>query len=439
METIEKRERRNLILFIISYVINNLASGFLYDTYINYLQEVSLSIATSFWAFYGYATFISAGIIILVPKIGYKKLLLCCSLFTSTAFFCAVYTNTDFFLYIATLLALTGVQLHFIMLAPFISIYTENMSGKEIKWYTRAYYMGYVGYLAATYIGGVSVVYTFSKLGKLTFKEGKYITKFIMEMPSELYELYIMGNKQVLFIMGVLCVLALIPIILIQEKREDYKKEEIVDSRPLKEKILENIKVLFNRNARIYLIYWTLVSFAMGLFTSYYTVYLNRVLHIDKVTSSLLVSISYLAIIVFMFFTPLAVRKFGEVGTIFLTMILTCPFMILIGNADKFGSLMIPIVGTSLFFRAGLANLSSPADSSLSMKIVPKEMRPAYTAVINFLAGFISVLSGIYTGKVLFKSLDGYRYAYFIAAVLYFIAALVIYLGLKKYNRKTNY
>ena len=75
----KQRETRNLILFIISYILNNLVSGILYDTYVNYLQEVSLSIATSFWAFYGYATFISAALLLLVPKTGYKKLLLFCS------------------------------------------------------------------------------------------------------------------------------------------------------------------------------------------------------------------------------------------------------------------------------------------------------------------------------------------------------------------------
>lgn len=48
---VQLRQKRNLILFIISYVINNLASGILYDTYVNYLQEVSLPTATSFWAF----------------------------------------------------------------------------------------------------------------------------------------------------------------------------------------------------------------------------------------------------------------------------------------------------------------------------------------------------------------------------------------------------
>ena len=35
-------------------------------------------------------------------------------------------------LYIATLLALTGVQLHFIMLSPFIACYTEAFKEQEL-------------------------------------------------------------------------------------------------------------------------------------------------------------------------------------------------------------------------------------------------------------------------------------------------------------------
>lgn len=74
--------------------------------------------------------------------------------------------------------------------------------------------------------------------------------------------------------------------------------------------------VLFRKDAMMYLIYWALISFAMGLFfTSYYTVFLNRNLHIDKATSSLLVSIFYAAIVLFMLFTPFVVKN-GNGGTI---------------------------------------------------------------------------------------------------------------------------
>ena len=69
-----RRKIWNITMFIISYALNNLVSGIIYDTYVNYMQEMARSVATSFWAFYGYATFISALMLLLIPKTGYKKL-----------------------------------------------------------------------------------------------------------------------------------------------------------------------------------------------------------------------------------------------------------------------------------------------------------------------------------------------------------------------------
>ena len=434
------REKRNLTLFIISYIINNLASGVLYDTYVNYLQEVSVSIATSFWAFYGYATFISAAILLLVPKVGYKKILVFCTIGTSAAFFGAVLLPSIVILKITTLFALTGVQIHFIILAPYVAVYTESLGDDGIKWYTRTYYMGYVGYFLATYLGGVLVVRAFSLVSGITYQAAKEATRFIAEMTIGQHAAYLTGNEYVLLAVGILGLLALIPVLLIKEEPQDYRKavSESEEKPSLGERIKIGSKILLNRDAMFYLIFWALISFAMGLFTSYYTVFLNRNLHIDKATSSLMVSISYVAIIVFMFFTPLAVKKLGKVGTIFFAVLLSVPFMLIIAKGDSFGNLMVPAVGTALFIRAGLANLSSPAESALSMSVVPKEMRPAYTAVVNFVAGIISILSGTFTGKVLFMTQEGYRQAYYIAAVLYAIAAAVVLFGLRKYNRKED-
>lgn len=41
----------DITMFIISYALNNLVSGIIYDTYVNYMQEMARSVATSFWAF----------------------------------------------------------------------------------------------------------------------------------------------------------------------------------------------------------------------------------------------------------------------------------------------------------------------------------------------------------------------------------------------------
>ena len=431
---LEHREKRNLILFIISYVLNNLVSGILYDTYVNYLQEVSLEIATSFWAFYGYATFISALLLLLVPKTGYKLPLLFCAAACTSALFSVVSLDSAGVLYVTTLLALTGVQLHYIMLAPFVAAYTSHIGNRDIDWYTRTYYMGYVGYFLTTYLGGVFTVKMFSLHAGVTYAAAKELTAYIADVSPVLRAAYLQGNKDVLLITGVLSALCIPPVLLIREERTDYAALRQEDRKSLRERARDVAAVLFRRDALLYLVYWAIVSFAMGLFTSYYTVFLNRNLHIDRATSSLLVSVSYAAIVVFMLFTPVVVKKLGAVSTICVSMLLSIPFMLLIANGDAFGRAMVPVVGIALFMRAGLANLSSPADSALCMYIAPKPLRPAYTSVVNCLAGIVSIVSGNFTGQILFRDQEGYRTAYYIAAGLYLAATLIVFFGLRKYN-----
>ncbi len=433
-----RRGRRNVVLFIVSYVINNLASGVLYDTYVNYLQDVANSAATSFWAFYGYATFVAAALLLLVPKIGYKKLLVFCSAGTAAAFFAAVVAPSNAFVYLATLLALTGVQLHYIMLSPYVAAYTDSESDDGITWYTRTYYLGYVGYLLATYFGGLLVVVAFSQVAHVAFGEAQELTRYIEDLSPALYASYLEGTRAVLLAVGAVAALSLVPVLMIHESLEDYQRKPGEDEQkePLGVRIRKALHLLTSRPALAYLVYWALISFAMGLFTSYYTVYLNRVLHIDRATASLMVSVSYVAIVVFMFFTPRVVKRIGKVGTIVFTVLASIPFMLIIAWGDGFGRAVVPVVGTALFVRAGLANLSSPADSALSMDVVPRDLRPIYTAMVNFTAGIISIISGIFTGSVLFVNESGYRDAYYIAAVLYGLAALVLWLGCRGFNRQ---
>lgn len=436
---IDTRSKRNLILFILSYLLNNLISGILYDTFVNYLQEVALPIATSFWAFYGYATFIAAGILLLVPKSGYKKLLLFCAVACSAAFFAVIYLKSEIVFYITTLLALTGIQLHYVMLAPFVATYTQHAGDRDIDWYTRTYYVGYIGYFLTTYLGGVFTVKMFSLRAGETYEAARKLTEYIADVTPEIKAAYLKGNEDVLLITGIIAAIAIIPVLLIKEEKHDYidiseNKEKLAIS----ERMKEIGKVLFHKDALFYLAYWTIISFAMGLFTSYYTVFLNRNLHIDKATSSLLVSLSYIGIVVFMLLTPYCVRKLGIVGTICFTLFGSIPFMLLIANGDAFGRGMIPVVGIALFMRAGLANLGSPAESALSMAIMPKSLKAAYQSLVNFVSGIVSIISGHFTGQILFVNQEGYRTAYYIAAVLYAVAGAILIIGLrKKYNKKT--
>lgn len=428
------RSTWNICMFIISFIVSNLVSGIIYDTYINYLQEISLSVATSFWAFYGYATFISAFLLIFISKIGYKKLLICSSISCSIAMVSVIILDSSAIFSISTLLALVGIQLHYVILSPYIATYTNSQN--KIRWYTKAYYMGYVGYFLTTLLGGAITVKMFSLRAGETYAKAKILTKYISDMTPTIKSAYLQGNKDVLLVTAIISILAVIPVILIREEKADYCLKEN------KVSFIEQIRYIFRaitgRYPIIYIIYWALVSFGMGLFSSYYTVFLNRNLHIDKVTSSQLVSLSYIAIVVFMLFTPIVVKKCGQIVTLGGVALLSVPFMLIIANGDKFGSYTVPVVGISLFIRAGLMNLSSPVDSSLSMELVPDKYRPAYASALNFVAGLSSIASGIFTGKFLFITQEGYRTAYYIAALIYVIACVILLLGLWKYNRNTG-
>ena len=141
---------------------------------------------------------------------------------------------------------------------------------------------------------------------------------------------------------------------------------------------------------------------------------------------------------IFMLFTPVIVRKFGQVVTLGGVALLSIPFMLIIANGNSFGDYMVPVVGVALFMRSGLMNLSSPVDSSLSMELVPNNLRAAYASVINFIAGVASVISGLFTGNYLFVTQEGYKTAYYIAAVVYVIACSLLLVGLRKFNRTAS-
>ena len=433
-ETKLKKNRWNLIMFIISYTINNIISGIVYDVYINYLQDTSESLAKSFWSYYGYSAFVGAFLLLFISKIGYKKIVIFCSLACSITLIAAAYFKETYIFYISTLFILTGIQLHFSVLSPYIATYAEFK--EKIKWFSRAFYIGYVGFFLSTYLGGYFVVRLFAKYIGKNFHEAKEITATVLEMDSVTKGLYIDSMGKILMISGIISLLALIPAFLIKEEKEDYSYQK-KEKHKLTE-IKSNLKKLMKKNTVVYLIYWGLTNFGMGLFTSYFTVFLNRVLYIDKATSSLLVSISYGAMVIFMLFTDKCVKKFGQVVTLVGTSLMAIPFMFLIAQGDRFGNNMVWVVGISLFMRAGLMNLSSPIDSSFSMEIVEPELRPIYASIINFIAGIASIVSGYFTGKYLFVNLEGYREAYYIAAGIYGVASLIFILNFMKYNRVSS-
>lgn len=112
--------------------------------------------------------------------------------------------------------------------------------------------------------------------------------------------------------------------------------------------------------------------------------------------------------------------------------------MLLLANGRHLGSgmFLFVIVGILLFLRTGLANATMPIQQEVQMVTVDKDLRPAFTGVVQIAFAVVGIIDGLFTEFYLFNTQDGYANAYYIAAVIYIIASvLLLVFFAKKYNR----
>lgn len=423
----------NIYMIVISYFINNCISGIVYDVYINYLQETSIDVAKSFWSYYGYSMFLSAFLITIINKVGYKKTLFLSVGGCSLGLFGTFLASNSFFTKFSVLLLLNGIQLHYLILLPYISKYTR--AEEQVKWFSRVYYTGYIGFFLLTYLGGYMTIKIFTKKIGISFEQAKQLTNNVEKMSEFIRENYIKSMEELILILGIVSILGIVPIILIKEKKSDYISSNERKNKGIIQTIMIERKEIFNRDSILYCFYWGLNNFAIGLFVPYYTIYLNRILNIDKVSTSFIISLSYVAVVVFVFFTDKIVQKIGKIKTLYTSILMALPFMLIIAEGEKIETNRVLIIGVALFLRTGIMNLGGPIDSSLAVEVIKKDMIPAYTGVISCITGFAGIFSGYFTGAFLFNLENGYKLGYYIGAFLYFIGALILIFNFSKLDK----
>src|SRR5699024_6558282 len=89
--------------------------------------------------------------------------------------------------------------------------------------------------------------------------------------------------------------------------------------------------------------------------------------------------------------------------------------------------------------RTGLANATMPIQQEVQMGIVDKDLRPAFTGVVQIAYAIVGVIDGLFTEFYLCTTQDGYPNAYYIAAIIYVIASdLLLDIYAKKHNRNLD-
>ncbi|WP_278683164.1 MFS transporter [Paraclostridium bifermentans] len=424
-----KRFNFNSWAFIVSYAFMGLMSGVAFDVLVTFLQQVNISTASSFSSFMGISNFVCAAILILAPKLGYKKLIITGPIMTIAALLAISFVDVSFIYPIATLAILVGVALFDIILPPYLTAYTTEK--ERTKVFSRAMYINVIGMVLATWFGGTITVSRLASRLKISNSQASAITENIKGMTSHQLHEFILAQRDVLLMFVVIAALSLIPLLFIKEKKEDYCEETTT-----KEKKSFDWSIFKNKYVVLWLVYFAMIRFGASLICPYFSVFLNNELGISRATTSQLVSYQYFAMVLFLLISPWAVKKLGNVIALGGLALLSIPFMLIIANGTVFGSGMVLAVGAALFFRSGFMNCANPIMNSLPMEFVSKNLRPAYNSLIFVAGGVTSIIAGQFTKLFLFKIPGGYSKAYYITGVIYMLASiLLIVVYNKKYNR----
>ncbi|WP_138203064.1 MFS transporter [Haloimpatiens lingqiaonensis] len=424
-----KRSSFNSWMFIISYIFMGILGGVALDTMVTFLDASAATkgIAASMSIIMGIGFYGGAALLLIVPKLGYKKVLA----FSPIAFiggtFLITKSSSVMLVAIAASIIMIGVCMFDAILSPFLSCYTTEENREKI--FSTTLWTNIAGMVVGTWSGGKLIANRFASRLGVGYGEAKALTEKIAEFNPTQLQAYVGAHKDALLIYAIVAAISLIPILLIKEVPQDYKKVK----KETKEKM--NWKAFLNKYIILFVLFSFLIRLGASLITPYFSVFLSR-MGIDRATISSLISYQYFAMVIFIFVSPWIVKKMGRVVSLGGLALISIPFMLLIANGAAFGSHMVMAVGTGLFLRSGFMNASQPVQQALPMEFVTKEARPVYNAVIYVAQGIAQVVAGIFGKQFLFLQPNGYSKAYYVTAVIYTIASvMLLVVFMKKYNR----
>lgn len=280
------------------------------------------------------------------------------------------------------------------------------------------------------FIGGKAVVFIFSKLQGISYQTASNLSADSNAMKGAMLSNYINAYKWVIIITAIINFIAFVLVLFIKDKPIDYRSVESKGDKKTMQEKMATYKRLVNYKTVVWVLYLCAVQLGAGLFIQYVPIYLNNILHIPRGITSTINTLQTVAIFVGYFFAPYLAKKLGS--------IICAPLMLVMANAKMLGTgaALFAVVRTILFFRSGLANASMPVQQEVQMILVDKDMRPAFSAVIEIALSVVGVIDGLFTEFYLLKTQQGYANTYIIAAALYIVSGIVLILVFaKKYNR----
>lgn len=425
---LSKRYSTNCIAYIIIYGIIGMISGLVFDALVTYLLAVSPDIANSMASFMGLGSLAASFIAVFAPRTGFKKMIAFAVIIITASLTLITSIQTQWLIGICIFLVMTGTTLFDVMLAPFIATYT-TLSNRA-AFFTKASLSSVLGIILGTFIGGPMIIYTYSNKLNITYMEAMALTKNLGSLSLYQYSCYVDSHRSILLLFAVISSTMIVPCFKIKEAEEDYKTKAITE-----EDKKHGLSVFINKYVILFMLYTLLTRISSSLIVPQLSIFLTNI-GLNRVTISLLSTLQYFSILIFVVLSSKIMSNMGLISSISALYLTSVPFMIILANGYKYGAHVELIIGTALFFRAGLANAAIPFVDSLTMSLVHKNYRSLYSSILFLLQSLSQVLAGLFTKYYLFKEYIGYANAYYYAAALNIIShILLLAFFSKKYNQ----
>lgn len=424
----QRRNKINAYLFIVLYAIMGIISGAAFDTMVTYLDifESTRRVAESMGIIQGIGFVGGASMVLLVPKIGYKKTLFLGTIVLVLGLYLVMHVSYFFIVFTCVSVVLIGISLFDAILPPFLSCYI-NAEGRP-KIFSTALWTNILGMVIGTFMGGKFIIYYFSHKLKISYDAALQLSTNVKGFDAAKLHAYALAHQDVLMIYVIITAVGILPILFLRENKSDYqdveKKEEKMD-----------YKALVNKYTIMFLLVVFLIRAGACLITPYFPIFLSH-MGIDRGTTSALISYQYLANVIFIACSPFIIKRLGRVVTFAGLSLVSIPFMMVIANGAYFGAHKVLAVGLGLFCRSGFMNAGQPVQQSLPMEFVPKFARPAYNSLLFIVQGSAQFIAGTLAIYFLFSHEGGYTLAYYVTAIIYFLASILLLIVFtKKYNK----
>lgn len=428
------RYKRNVIIYLWIYAILGAVTGITNDAALSYYKIVAPQLISSLNIFNAGTAILMSLMIATVHRIGYRKILLILPPMTAIFMALTCVTRNQIIIMIAYTISWTAIGVYDLV---YPLMWTSYIPGKiRTRMFSVVMIVNLITQTICTYLGGKAIIYFFSLLQHISYNHASILSAEPQAMHGSLLANYTNSYRILLLITAAVTMIAFVLAWFIRDLPRDYRSEASEKEQSREDK-LAMYKKLLNKRTILWIAYIAGVQLGARLIAVYVPIYLNNYLHIPRDITSTINTFVQAAMLIGYFFAPFLEKKLGAIVSVAAGTLTCVPVMLLLANGRKLGSgvFLFVIVGILLFLRTLLANATMPIQQEVQMVIVDKDLRPAFTGIVQIAYAIVGIIDGLFTSLYLFNTIDGYANAYYIAAVIYVLASVLLLVTFaKKYN-----